>query len=236
MSTDFGDFPEMDVGDVDSSKIGSHVNVDKAGKYHFAITDVRYQGDPVTKNGNQRRPDFLVTCEVLETVPGQSGKGAIYFHSLPVAGRGGAAPEGWVKESFSNFLCGIGVLVIKDGVVTDPTTGTTRIEMRTLAERIMAVQQFIGEIKVNKSDDPQYADRYELSFGRGAFLVDDPAVAGVPKNEAALKVIGKASAAAPAAGSNGKGGKGTGTGTGKKAETPPAAPQQQESGLDTSDL
>lgn len=235
-ATDFDveDFPEMDVGDVDSSKIGSHINVDKPGKYHFQISGVRPRPERVSERGDPRRPDILITCDVLESVPGQSGKGAIYFHSLAVGGKGGAAPEDWVKESFSNFLCGIGVLVIRDGVVIDPETGGPQVNMKTICQRIQATQQFIGDIKLNKSDDPKYSDKYELTFGRGAFQVDDPAVASVPKNAAALKLIGKENAA-PAATANGGNGKASGKGTGKKPDPAPHT-SSAESAIDTSDL
>ena len=82
--------------------------------------------------------------------------------------------------------------------VIDAETGTTKINSKTLCDRIANVRQFVGNIKCDKSDDPQYADKYELLRGRGAFQVDDPAVADVPKNLAALKEIGKESAAKPA--------------------------------------
>lgn len=243
------DFPEMDVADVDPSKVGSHIAVDKPGRYHFGISEVRARLERTTDRGNQRRPDILVVCEVLEGVPGQSGKGALYFHSMPIAGKGGTAAEGWVMESLSNFLCGIGVLVKKDGQIIDPATNSTRIDMRSLCDRIAAAKQFVGDIKCNKSDDPQYPDKYELTFGRGAFQVDADEVAGVPKNVAALKLIGKESAAAPAggAGTNGNG-KSAAKGTGKKKEEPEVAgaaatvgasavtASAAAGGLDTSDL
>lgn len=245
MSDDFDDddFPEMDLGDVDGTKIGSTIHVDRPGKYHFEITEVRPRLQRNTDNGHPRRPDILVVCSVLESVPGQSGKGAIYYHSLVIDGKGGGGMEEWAREAFSNFLCGLGVLVLKDGKVIDPTTGTTAVHLKTLSQRIRDVGQFIGEIKVNKSDDPKYSDKYELIFGRGVFQVDDPAVSGVPKNAAALKLIGKESAAAGAtAGTSEADPKSQAKGTGKKngnaapAAVAPAAPVAAHAAVDMDDL
>lgn len=190
--------PELDTEGVDSSKVSSHIVVDSTGKYHFRIADVKPRLEPVNQNGSPRRLDILVTCEVLESVAGQSPAGSLYFHTIPLTVKGGGPPDDWAKERLSAFLCGVGVLSAQGSEVIDPETGTTKINSKTLCDRIANVKQFVGNIKCDKSDDPQYADKYELLRGRGAFQVDDPAVADVPKNLAALKEIGKESAAKPA--------------------------------------
>lgn len=220
------EWPDFDNDGVDTEKLGSTLKVNKKGIYHFNIVDAKPRMDRVGDNGKERFPDILVTCEVLESVPGQSGKGSLYYHELRVAGKGGSAPEDWIRVALCNFLTGLGILVVKDDKVIDPETGTTKVNIQTLAARIKAVGQFIGDIKQNKSDDPNFDDKYELSFGRGAFRVDDPAVESVPKNVAALKLIGKAPAAAPAKAGGGKK-------NGAKAEAPAAvtSPPDDLSGL-----
>lgn len=201
MSDDFeDDFPEVDVEGVDPNKVSSHVTVDKPGKYHFGIVDVRPRLERSTDRGSQRRQDILVTCEVLESVSGQSPRGSLYFHSIPLSSKGGAALDDWGRERLSAFLIGIGILRKSEGnSVIDPETGSTAVNARTIPERLQRVAQFIGNIRLVKSDDDQYPDRYELDRGRGAFLVDDPSVIDVPKSISALKAIGKEFAAAPAA-------------------------------------
>jgi len=226
MSDDFeDDFPEVDVEGVDSDKVSSHVVVDKAGKYHFGIADVRPRLERNTPGGQQRRQDILVTCEVQESVPGQSPRGSLYFHSIPLSSKGGAAIDDWGRERLSAFLVGIGVLHKGEGnSVIDPETGTTAVNARTIPDRIRSVAQFIGNIKLVKSDDDRYPDKYELDRGRGAFVVDDPAVAGVPKNLNALKAIGKESAASAPAADIKSSARGTGKKSSKSAETTSSEP------------
>ncbi len=196
-------FDDWDSGDVDQSKIGSgRREVDKVGKYHFEISEVTarplpYATDDMSKH---RRPDIGLTCTVLQTAPNQSPAGAIYYHSLVMGGKGPGAPiEQWAKEATMNFLAGVGILQNRNGVWIDPETGTTRINSKTLVPRLKAVRQFVGNIRLNKSDDPKYPDKFELMFGRGAYPVDAPEVADVPKNEEARKLL---SEPAPAPASN----------------------------------
>ena len=218
------DFPEVDVEGVDSEKISSHVNVDKTGKYHFDIVDVRPRLERNTDRGGQRRQDILVTCEVLESVPGQSPRGSLYFHSIPLSSKGGAVIDDWGRERLSAFLVGIGILRKGEGTsVIDPETGTTAVNARTIPDRIRAVAQFVGHIKLVKSDDDRYPDKFELDRGRGAFAVDDPAVLDVPKNANALKAIGKESAAPPTTGKSAARGTGKKTGKASAEESSPAA-------------
>jgi hypothetical protein len=200
-------FDDIDTSGVDGSEVGSgERDVDKVGSYHFAIQAIPKPGRYKVINGQEDytkpvAPHILCLCRVLESVPGQSPKGAVYVHRLPMAGVGGEPMKEAAKESMLNFLVGLGVLQTLNGVVIDPRTGTTKLQVSTFVERINAVKQIIGVLKLRKSNDPQYADRIELVYGRGAFRVDSPSVRDVPKNAAALAEIGMShvqqSAAAP---------------------------------------
>lgn len=198
---------QFSTDDVDESAVGSAIVVDQVGKYHLEIADAKNRFETMSDNGNPRRPDILCTCRVLNTVKGQSPEGSVYYHQIQLGGKGGGAPEKWQKESTVNFLHGIGLLKKVDGKFIDPETGTTAINVKTLAKRLQGIQ-FIGHIKRNKSNDERYDDKFELLFGRGAFQVNDPAVANVPKNADALALIGgqhqrPQQATAPAPSNNG---------------------------------
>jgi len=213
---------DFDMSDVDPGKVGSRVTVDKAGKYHFEIETARENFQVMNDNGKPRSPDITVTCVVLEPVPGQSSAGSYYYHHIHLGGSGGGPPEPWQKEATVSFLSGIGLLKKQGDIYIDPETGAGKLNVKTLATRLQGMQ-FIGHIKCEKDKSGQYDDRYCLSFGRGAFVVDDPVVAEVPKCKAALELIGKASAMPPAAGAAGATGAGTPPaegGTGKKRGRP----------------
>lgn len=196
--------PAFDTQGVDPSKVGSLVMVDQPGKYHFQITAAteKWETHVVKDSGNGTvdvRPHILLTCTVCETVPGQSPAGSAYFHRLLLGGKGGAAIEDWAKNATMNFLVGIGIIKEHKANGTtyfiDPETNQTAINIPTLANRLRGLQ-FIGNIKLNKSDDERYDDRYELPFGQGVFQVNDPRVANVPKN---VSIIPGATQAPPAA-------------------------------------
>jgi hypothetical protein len=229
---DFADeeqgFDSFDTEGVDESRVGNRRTVDKAGKYHFEIADTRERPEAVTEDGKERWPGISLSCVVLETVPGQCPAGTYYYQQLRLAGKGGGPIEDWAKEATINFLVGVGLLkrVEKDGVTrfVDPETKSTRINVKTLASRLKGMQ-FIGDIKLQQSE--QYGDSCELPFGRGAYQVDDPSVADVPKNADALALIGKSSAASGSNGSGAASGKGSGNGK-PKASGKASQPKQQE--------
>lgn len=223
---------EMDAGEVDASTVSSHVTVDLPGKYHMSIANVKVRPEPADEKGNPRFPDFLVTLEVLESVPGQSSKGALFFHNLRFAGKGGVAPEKWLTSSFSSFLCGAGVLKVQGDQVIDPETGSTKINLKTIGERLLKVGQVVAHLKIKKGEG-DYPDSIELPWGKGIYQVDDDVVANVPKNLAALKAIGKESAAAPFAEKVTKGARSvekktpaTTSNTAKQPVTPPTGPSE----------
>lgn len=180
----------FETDDIDPNKVGSTIAVDLPGKYHFEISKVREEFDTQDDKGNLRAPSVTIYCTVLHSTPGQSPAGTVYFQHLTVGGKGGGAPEKWMREAAVAFLAGIGLLKEVDGKFIDPATNSPRVDIGSLKTRLIN-WQFIGWIKINKSKDPQYPDKIELPFGRGAFAIDDEQVRNVPKDLNALKLIGK---------------------------------------------
>lgn len=195
------EFGEMDAAGVDASSIGSgRLKVDKPGFYHFSIhaeaRPMPYEKGDMSK---QRKPDILLTCEVLHSTAGQSHAGSVHFHNLILMGKGGGPIEKWDRDKTLNFLVGIGVLKVVGGDVIDPETNSTRVNSRTLTSRINAVKQFCGKLEMGKANDRknaagevvgQYEARIEFPWGRGAFPVTSPDVSHVPKNLEAIKAAG----------------------------------------------
>ncbi len=212
---------DLDTEGVDPDKVKSTLNVDKPGKYHFEIANAKNESfDFVNTNGDAASPHILCVCVVLQSVAGQSPAGSLLFHRIYLAGKTpqDATPD-WIRESATNFLTGVGRLKKQGEKFIDPATGTTKIDLKTLAERLTH-KQFIGNAKLEKSDDPKYPDKVEFKFGRGAFPIDAAEVADVPKNPAALELIGMGhlikAATAPATEPAGK--------KPRKGKTPDSAP------------
>lgn len=218
---DAATIPDFDTDGVDPGKVGSRVTVDKAGKYHFEIETARENFEVMNDNGKPRSPDITVACVVLESVPGQASAGSYYYHHIHLGGSGGGPPEPWQKEATVSFLSGIGLLKKQGDIFIDPETGAGKLNVKTLATRLKGMQ-FIGHIKCEKDKTGNYDDRYCLSFGRGAFAVDDPVVAEVPKCRAALELIGKANAMPGTSGAAGAAGAGTPPAEGGKKRGRPA--------------
>lgn len=195
-------FDSWDTDDVDANDIGSgSPKVDKVGWYHFEISatarPLPHAKDDMSK---LRCPDILLACEVLRSVENQSPEGSVYYHNLIMAAKGGGPIESYDKTKTLNFLVGVGVLKKVDGRIIDPETGTGRINTATLESRLNKLQ-FVGKLELNRGGpradgSGNYPDRIELTWGRGAFQVDDQKVKGVPKNEEALRRIAKQHAAA----------------------------------------
>lgn len=189
--TSSNDEINFDTEGVDPEKVGNRPTVDKAGKYHFEIANVKERFGSVNEKGALQFPNILCTCVVLYSVSGQSSEGAIYYHEVILGGKGGGRPDEWAIQATTAFLAGVGILKKVDGKFLDPETNSTNINIKSLAARLKGLQ-FIGDIKREKSKDSQYDDKFKLSFGRGAYQVDDPFVMDVPKNRDALALIGKA--------------------------------------------
>jgi len=195
---------DFDSDGVDTTKVSNETrfDLDKPGKYHFAIQASEKLAVVNESNGEQTSPHISLTLNVIHTVEGQSPEGSVLFANLWLAGKGGAPREEWQTTQTMNLLMGLGLVVEKDGKLVDPETGTTKLNWRTWVKRLDGMQ-CIGDVKMSKPDanrlDPRtqkpYPARPELPFGRGLYQVDDPKVKAVPKNVAALATIGKSHAA-----------------------------------------
>lgn len=188
--TTSNDEMNFDTEGVDPDQINNRATVDKTGKYHFEIASAKERFGNVNDKGNLQFPNILCTCHVLQSVPGQSPEGSLYYHEVILGGKGGGRPDEWAIKATTAFLTGVGILKAVDGKFLDPETNSTKINIKTLATRLKGLQ-FIGDIKREKSNDPNYDDKYKLSWGRGAYQVDDPFVSAVPMNRDALAMIGK---------------------------------------------
>jgi hypothetical protein len=181
----------MDASEISPSDLGGGDVIDKEGWYHLEVVDVKNEFDLLSDKGKEKSPCVVLTCNVLETVKGQSPAGSKYFHRIYVASKGGGAPaEGAVKSAL-RFGVGLGLFFVieKDGreFIVDGSTGSFKI-MASTWQRSAGVQ-FVAKIKLEKSDDPKFPDKYTVPFGR-AYDPRDPAVADTPKNKEALKMAG----------------------------------------------
>lgn len=181
----------MDGSEVSASDLGGGDVVDKEGWYHFEIVDVKNEFDTLSDKGKEKSPCVVITCNVLETVKGQSPAGSKYFHRIYVASKGGApAAEGAVKSAL-RFGLGLGLFfaIEKEGreMIVDGATGSFKI-MASTWQRAAGLQ-FVAKIKLEKSDNPQFGDKYAVPFGR-CYAPHDPAVADNAKNKEAMKKAG----------------------------------------------
>lgn len=188
-------FDDFDAGDVDADDVGSgRVEVTNAGFYHFEL-DAKSKPECYRDNDMNKPccPHILVTCTVLESNE-HASSGAVHFHQVILGGKGGGPIETNAKRSTLNFLVGCGILKKAGDLIIDPETNSPKINSATLEKRLKGIQ-IIGKLEMDKPQPgSQYGPRPRFNFGRGAFQVDDPAVAHVKKNLDALKAIGKAPA------------------------------------------
>jgi len=179
----------FDANEADASKTESRLYVDKAGKYHMEVARVTRRLETINEQGKPCAAHLIVSCVVLESVVGQSPAGSYLNHTIYLSAAGGGPPEKGSIDAAASFFRGVGILIEKDGKLVRKDTGASAMSLADM-ENLLENRQFIADIKLRKSNDPQYADKFELPFGRGAFTVDDPAVRTVPKNLPALKLIG----------------------------------------------
>lgn len=187
----------LDSEGVTQDDVQSTLQVDKPGKYHFEIAEAREDFSLTNKRSEPQAPHILCTCVVLHTVPGQSPRGSVLWHRINLGGKGGAPLDENGKRMTISFLAGVGLLKDQGGKFIDPQTGTTAIDIATLASRLKSMQ-FIGD---PKPDTYEGRTSFRFNFGRGVFRIDDPLVATVPKDKGALDAIGMGhcmAAAAPA--------------------------------------
>lgn len=192
----FGEI-DFDAGGVDVEKIGSgdaRQQVTKVGWYHMAIEakarPLPYGNgiNPDSGMDKKRRPDILLTFTVLKSVEKQDPQGFVHYHNLVLGGSGGGPPTDTERNKTLCVLVGLGILVKRDDKVIDPETGTTKINTRTLTDRLNAVGHCILHIQFGKGGEKKekpgefWDDEIGLIWGRGAFRADDPKVANVARN------------------------------------------------------
>jgi hypothetical protein len=221
MNDDFSDADENDYSfdgeNFDSEKLntGSGETVDKEGWYHLEISDVVPELDTLDTNGNPHTPQIRFDMTVLQTVEKQSPAGHRLYHRIFLATKDGAPPkEGTVAAALRlGIACGLLEHKEKDGreVTVVKSTQNTRIPSQIWKQA--KGRQIVAKVKLEKSDNPKYKDKYAIPYGE-CFDVSDPKVVDVPKNGEALQMIGKVvtpasstrpAAAPPAAASNGNG-------------------------------
>lgn len=225
---------DLDAEGVDPDSMGGGDFIDKEGKYHLEISDAPFK--TAAESFRKSNPEFQVRAVVLQSVQGQSPMGSVLFHhvELPIAsdhdklvGKAQAPLFGIKLAALCNFCIACGVLEKREGKVFDPETKSTKLNHKTLGDRLKG-KQFIGKVVKrmwekngeqvidNKTGQPGFS--FELDPYHPATAVDDPANYGVPMDLAALEAIGKKRATAPA------GNPQAANGNGKKA----AAKQQQQ--------
>ena len=185
---------EFDAGDADPEKIGGRGTVDKAGKYHFEIIDVKPDLATVSDNGNPKTPSVNFTLRVLESAPGQSPAGSLAWHRLYVGEKGGGPPKQGSFDAMIDFMVAIGRLKkVTEGGVTkfvNPDTGTAKFTLQHLV--VAKGDQFVGHMKREQKKDAHgnKIDDYEirLPFSGGTFRLDDRSVSDVPKNRDAAEL------------------------------------------------
>lgn len=220
----FDGFDGFDAEGLDASKVGSGNSlVDKQGKYHFLVTATAKPSPYGTDRNGQvdmsksRKPSISLACRVVASSPGLSPVGSIHYHELVVGGSGpGASIDNRDRENTLNFLVGVGICKKQGDKIIDPETGTTRLKVATLTQRLNGLQ-FVGHVKHRPAQpmldrdtkEPLFDDRgqpkfwdekYEFSWGRGCWTVDADEVSDVPKSLEHLKLIGKEHLIAPKSG------------------------------------
>ncbi len=197
----FGEI-DFDADGIDASDIGSgdaRFRVKIPGWYHF---ELKAKARPLpygnginadTGMDKKRKPDILLECVTIASESKGDPVGSVHFHNLILGGYGGGAPNEYDREQTLNTLVGLGVLVKRGDKIVDPETGTTKINTRTLTDRLNKVGHFIGHIQfqagkekpADKAERPgeKYPDNLGFIWGRGLFLPNDPNVANAPRSK-----------------------------------------------------
>lgn len=164
------------------------------GTFHLNIVEM--QEEPVDKNGNLiPNAAFRVACVVCDgTVAGQQDKTTdiTFFRPKSTDKNEGA----FAKKKIDRFLVAVGL--------------ATEQQIKEKAKLSIDLQdavgsQFIAKLELERDDNGQPKSRFlSLSFA-DIFHVDDPAVAGIPKNKDCLallppsqRLVGKTTTQAPA--------------------------------------
>ncbi len=190
----FDDGFSFDANEVNADENEKGGWLDKEGQYHFEIADVLFD-----TSKNKGTPFVELRLTVLHSVPGQCPEGTKFSHSsyLSEGARG------------MTTLLGhrIGALkMVPTGELDDKGQPKHKyVDAKTNATAItkatwLAVKggQFIGVValrkeRTDKNSGQVYEAKLELNGGK-CWPVDAQEVADVPKNEQAMKLIGKTSA------------------------------------------
>jgi hypothetical protein len=186
------DFDDVVFDEVDPGECEQNVPVDAVGKYHFEVEEIILRPEIFKEDGSDASPHFVAVLRVLESVPGQSPRGAKFFHRVLVGAKGGGAPHPAVTEAACKFLYAVRALE-KDSTgekFVDPESGSQSFNPGKIGSKIKGAQ-FVGHIKYDKPKAGSgYEKRLGLHFGNGCFRIDDPKVSNVPKSTEDLAAIG----------------------------------------------
>lgn len=231
---------DMDAGNVDAGELGGGGDiVNKAGKYHFEVTDVVADLDTVNiKSGKAKSPSIRFDLLCLHTVEGQSPAGSRMFHRVYVGSAGGGPPKEGAIKSALRFAIGLGLAREEEieGVkrVVCNHTNTTRFPLQAwLAAKGRHVMAAVAE---EKQDEQSTGDpRFAIPFGR-CYQPTDERVHDWPKNLDLLaaggyKIAPPATASAPAKPAQ----KAPAQQQSQQQKAPPQ-PQTTAGGVDISDL
>lgn len=182
------------------------------GTYHFACMEVDEQ--PTNKAGDKMLDGFRVVAEVLNgDTAGQEGKSVeLMFFKPKLTDKNNGE---MAKKKQARFA-------IATGVLGAPKAAGEKVAV-DLQQAVH--RQFVATVSLDDREDDPKKRFLQLHFA-DIFHVDDPAVAKVPKSEAALKLL--PAGLRRTAGSFGKPGdkkpaNGNGNGTAHPGGTKPAA-------------
>ena len=216
----FEDVDGYDAGDIEPSQVGGVIEVE--GAYHMEIKSAKLD-EKLNRNGRRQITVMLVA---LHSTPGLSPAGSAMWHHLELPSQDDRNQQtkngGTMFEAMMGALCTFceSVGVFKKQKMTDgkeryidPATGSTKLQISSLAERLTGLQVIgrptkrlwtdrkTGAPVINEKTGQQ-GFSMEFTWGRGCSLISAPENAHVPINETAASAAGwkKAIAAAPAAG------------------------------------
>lgn len=203
------EFDDFDAAGVDVGGQGQPIEIE--GAYHLELADAKWEDAPNKKG----RKELLVRFVALHSTPGLSPAGSVCWHraELPndadanTTTKSGAQLWPLLLSSFCQFVAGCGVFQIRKGPdgkdqFIDPATGSTKLQMSTVAQRLMDAgnghrRQVIGRLKEEVWDksDGSKGRALRFPFGRGLSAIGDPGNAHIPIDESAARAAGYQKAA-----------------------------------------
>ena len=188
----------LETGDVSVEDFKKGEFVDKAGRYHFEVQNVKEDLSSVNDSGKAQSPHFSLTCVVIGTEEGQSPTGCIHMHRLYVGAKEGEEYKEGTRKMLLKFLASIGVIeevevVSLTGenkkVLVDTETKTQQLGVSTF--RRMQGRQFVAALKSKPMEPRKDSNGNPIPLREGQtpminfeipyntiYLPDDPHVAG----------------------------------------------------------